>query len=228
MPAVSTGTHPFHARGGFASSLTSSVLCTAHFASFTETEDKVESTIAVNHLAYFVLTLSLKPSLHRGSRVVNTSSHLHRSTRFERDNLDLRTGRHYGVLNGFDNYNRSKLYNVLFTRQLSQLWATSEGISVNCCHPGLIRSNIGDGQFGLFEPFFWLLVRAFGRTTKEGGDVLVWLATSTDLEGTTGQYYNRYNLEAPSRDAVDFENARILWKQSLEWSSMDDVPRKGL
>ncbi|GAC96097.1 short-chain dehydrogenase [Pseudozyma hubeiensis SY62] len=200
----------------------------AHFESYSETQDGLESTIAVNHLAYFVLTLSLRPSLRRGSRVVNTASHLHRHTSFEKDNMDLRAGRHHGFWHGFDNYNRSKLYNVLFSRRLSQLWATSEGITVNCCHPGLIRSGFGSGQLGLFEPIFWLILQVLGRSVEAGGSVLTWLATSPQLDGVTGEYYNRFNLEAPSRDATSQANAALLWVKSLEWAKMhpNNVDRK--
>lgn len=194
--------------------------CLAHFGEYIETEDGLEMTIAVKHLAYFVFTLCLRGSLRRGTRVVNTSSHLHRGTRFEEQNLDLRKGKHHGLWHGFDNYNRSKLYNVLFTRYLSQLWATNEGITVNCFHPGLIRSGFGTGQLGFFEPIFWLLVQLFGRTSAAGGEVLTWLATSPELEGVTGQYYNRYNLEVPSADALSFNNAKLLWDKSLEWAKM--------
>jgi NAD(P)-dependent dehydrogenase (short-subunit alcohol dehydrogenase family) len=172
----------------------------------------------VNHLAYFILTLSLKPALGKGSRVVNTASHLHRSTKFE---ADLKKGKHFGLLHGFDNYNRSKLYNVLFTLHLARIWAP-EGIKVTCHHPGLIKSGLINGQFGIFEPLIWLLVQIFGRSADAGGQVITWLSTSHDVENISGAYYTRFKLQEPSADARSKANQELLWEQSLRWSNMRD------
>lgn len=152
--------------------------------------------------------------------MVITSSELHRRGHFEPDNLDLRKGSHYGLSHLYENYNRSKLYNVIFALRLSQMWA-SEGITVNCLHPGIIRTGLGNGQWGLVEPILSFFAGAFGQSSASGGQVITFLAMSPTLENETGKYYNRYKLQEPSNEAKDESNASILWKTSLQWAHME-------
>src|SRR5260370_38977595 len=95
------------------------------------TPDGLEMTFAVNHMAYFVVTLGLAERLQgtAGARVVNTSSDAHKHRRIDFD--DLQSARRY---RGFPVYGKSKLCNILFTRYLARRWRVPR-VTLNHLHP---------------------------------------------------------------------------------------------
>src|ERR1700722_10844205 len=116
----------------------------AMFGSRQLTEDNLELTFAVNHMAYFVLTLGLRERLFASSpaRVVNTASDAHKGRVLDFEDLQSTKG-----FSALDVYGRSKLCNILFTRELSRRWSGS-GVTVNCLHPGFVATRFGDGSGG--------------------------------------------------------------------------------
>src|SRR6266436_3401937 len=111
------------------------------------TPDGLEMTFATNHMAYFVVTLGLAERLQAtpGARVVNTSSDAHKHRRLDFD--DLQSAKNY---RGFPVYGRSKLCNILFTRELARRWRGTS-VTANCLHPGFVATRFGDGSGGFFE-----------------------------------------------------------------------------
>src|SRR5258708_21720712 len=110
------------------------------------TPDGLEKTFAVNHMAYFVVTLGLAERLQgtAGATAVNTSSDAHKHRRIDFD--DLQSARRY---RGFPVYGKSKLCNILFTRELARRWR-GPGVTANCLHPGFVATRFGDGSGGFF------------------------------------------------------------------------------
>jgi NAD(P)-dependent dehydrogenase (short-subunit alcohol dehydrogenase family) len=175
------------------------------------TEDGIEATFAVNHLAYFLLTRLLEPALAAGapSRVVNVSSRAHRSGTLSFD--DLMGSRAY---NGWQAYAQSKLANVAFTYELARR-LEGRGVTVNCLHPGVVGTNIGhDGpsriRYGI------KLVRPFLLSPARGADTPVYLASSSEVEGVTGKYFVRRRAERTSDESYDRAVAARLWRVSEE------------
>src|SRR5207248_1546417 len=121
----------------------------AIFSSRRITAEGLERTFALNHMAYFVLSHGLREPLLAAApaRVVNTASAAHQSAKL--DFGDLQFARAY---NGVSAYQRSKLCNILFTRELSRRWAGT-GITVNCLHPGFVASRFGKESGGLLALF---------------------------------------------------------------------------
>ncbi len=181
----------------------------ALFGSRRLTADGLERSFAVNHLAYFVLTLGLRERLAAAApaRVVNTASTMHRVAWLDFD--DLQYARFY---NGVLAYARSKLANVLFTRELARRWAGT-GVTVNCFHPGFTRTRFGN-QSGIFWAPLVFLAKAFAIAPARGARTLVHLATSPDVADVTGGYFERCRLAQPSRRAQDEDAARRLWDES--------------
>lgn len=178
------------------------------------TVDGYELTFATNHLAYFLLTDLLLPALEKGApaRIVNVSSEAHRGSRIDFD--DLMAERGYG---SFRQYGRSKLANILFTRELAKRLA-GKPITVNSLHPGVVASNF------LAKPGFWGVVGKisglFMIGNEEGAKTTIYLASSPEVEGVTGKYWKRCKSIHPTREAQDDEAASRLWQVSEELTGL--------
>jgi NAD(P)-dependent dehydrogenase (short-subunit alcohol dehydrogenase family) len=148
------------------------------------TPDGIETTFAVNHLAYFMLTLLLRARLEAAvaARIVNVASDAHRWGRLDFD--DLGNARRYRAMRV---YGQSKLCNILFTYALARRLAGTS-VSANCLHPGAVATRLGQNN-GRIATALTKLLRPFFRTPEGGADTLVHLATSPDVAATTGAYF---------------------------------------
>lgn len=173
------------------------------------TPDRVETQWAVNHLAPFLLTHLLLDSLGSPARVVNLSSNAHRGAKLRWD--DLQMERRYS---GVGMYARTKLANLLFTRELARR-AADAGVTANAMHPGVVATDL---LLNGFPPL--KLVRRFLRTPEQGAKTAVWLASSPGVEGVTGKYFADEKEIEPSREAQDDEAARRLWQVSEEMTGL--------
>ena len=173
------------------------------------TEDGLERSFAVNHMAYFVLAHGLRERLRAAApaRVVNTASTMHRAAWLDFD--DLQYARFY---NGVFAYARSKLCNVLFTRELARRWADT-GVTVNCFHPGFTRTRFGN-QSGPFWAPLVFAAKAFAIPPAWGARTLIHLATAPGVADVSGGYFVRCRPAQPSRTAQDDDIARRLWDES--------------
>ena len=169
----------------------------------------LEMTFAVNHMAYFGLTLGLLERLTAtpGARIVNTASAAHQRARL--DFSDLQSSHGYA---GFAVYGRSKLANILFTRELARRLAGS-GVSANCLHPGFVATRFGDQSGGLVQALM-PLAKLIAVTPKQGADTIIHLASSPEVAGQSGLYFYKRKPIAPSREAQDDLAAARLWSES--------------
>jgi NAD(P)-dependent dehydrogenase (short-subunit alcohol dehydrogenase family) len=171
------------------------------------TEDGLEMTFALNHMAYFVLTNLLRPRLAAGARIVSTASDAHKGAQL--DFSDLQSDRNYS---GFGAYGRSKLCNILFTRELAR-HLKDAGVTANCLHPGFVATRFGDQSGGVMS----LAVRAaknFAITPEQGAQTIVYLASSPEVVGITGGYFYKCRRATPTREAQNDDDARRLWEAS--------------
>lgn len=181
----------------------------AVFADRRVTPEGLELTFALNHMAYFVLTGALRETLAASApaRVVSTSSMAHQGMRL--DFSDLQSERRY---NGWKAYGRSKLANILFTRELARRLGGT-GVTANCFHPGFVATRFGDAAGGWTSrlmPF----ARAFAITPEQGADTLVHLASSPEVAKLTGAYFIKRKVAQPSRAAREDSAATGLWAAS--------------
>ncbi|HWE07528.1 MAG TPA: SDR family oxidoreductase [Rhizomicrobium sp.] len=171
------------------------------------TEDGLEMTFALNHMAYFVLTGVLRPRLAAGARIVSTASDAHKGAQL--DFSDLQSERNYS---GFGAYGRSKLCNILFTRELARRLKDT-GVTANCLHPGFVATRFGDQSGGVMS----LAVRAaknFAITPEQGAQTMVYLASSPEVAEITGGYFYKCRQATPTREAQNDDDARRLWDAS--------------
>jgi NAD(P)-dependent dehydrogenase (short-subunit alcohol dehydrogenase family) len=175
----------------------------------TETVDGIETTLATNHLAPFLLTNLLLDVLKKSapSRVVTVASEAERWGNIDFD--DLQSRQNY---RGFPVYGMTKLANIMFTYELAgRLEGT--GVTATCMHPGAVNTRFGTNNRGPASIFFRLF-KPFMRTPEQGADTLIWLASSPEVEGVTGQYFADRKPIKPKKIADDPEARRRLWDES--------------
>jgi len=160
-------------------------------------------------MAYFVVTEGLRERLLASSpaRIVNVSSAAHQGARLDFD--DLQSAKGFGAMKA---YSRSKLCNILFTRELARrLHGT--GVTANCLHPGFVATRFGDQSGGVISRFVGL-AKLFAISPEKGAETIIYLATSTAVTETTGEYFYKCRPITPSQAARDDRAALLLWKRS--------------
>jgi NAD(P)-dependent dehydrogenase (short-subunit alcohol dehydrogenase family) len=176
------------------------------------TPDGLERTFATNHMAYFVLTRELRDSLVASApaRIVSTASRAHRrAPGLDFDDLQLARG--YSITQA---YNRSKLANILFTRELARRLAGT-GVTANCIHPGLVSTGLGQRGGGWFGAVVRGFFSVFGGPPEPGADTIVYVAASPDVASVSGAYFVPVGKQVePSAAARDDLAARRLWDES--------------
>jgi retinol dehydrogenase-14 len=175
----------------------------------TATEDGIEAVFATNHLAAFLLTNLLLPVLKASapSRVVTVSSSAHSMGKIDFD--DLQSVRGYSEIR---TYNASKLANVLFTYELARRLAGS-GVTANVVEPGFVKTN-------LRVPFPFSLFSFMRGSPVNGARPTVFLASSAEVEGVSGTFFNQKGVATKSSKlSYDDDAARRLWAQSAQLTS---------
>ncbi len=188
----------------------------------TTTEEGLETTYAVNHLAPFLLTNSLLDVLKASApaRIVNLASVAHHGS------IDLAGWQAKRMPRGpFPNwqaYRQSKLANILFTYELARR-LDGAGVTANCIHPGMVATNAGRDTrgpvallFNRYRPwvvgFLLRLPGTFLLTPEEGAEGPIFLATSPAVEGVTGKYFVKTREARSFRKSHDRSLAQRLWQ----------------
>jgi NAD(P)-dependent dehydrogenase (short-subunit alcohol dehydrogenase family) len=180
-----------------------------------ESVDGIEMTFALNHLSYFLLTRLLLDMLKESApaRIVNVASDAHRQVDGMRfDDLEFEKG-----YRSFQAYAQSKLANLLFTYQLARRLEGS-GVTVNALHPGFVNSALYN-QLGILSPLTKLFASLFGKSSEEGAETPVYLASSPEVERVSGEYFIDKEPTSSSPASYDEEAARRLWRISEEMVS---------
>lgn len=180
-----------------------------------ETEDGFEATFGTNHLGHFLLTDLLLERIKASApaRIVNLSSRAHRYARSGLDFDDLQSEHGY---RGLRVYGRSKLANILFTRELARR-LEGTNVTANAVHPGAVATGFArDGDVkGLYGRLV-ALAKPFLKTPEQGAQTSIYVATSPELEGVTGTYFANSKEARTAAAARDDEAARRLWQVSEE------------
>ena len=180
------------------------------------TQDGLEMTFALNHMSYFVLTHGLRERLLASApaRVVNTSSDAHEGKKLDFD--DLQSARGY---RGFNVYGRSKLSNILFTRELARR-LVGAGVTANCLHPGFVDTRFGDRSGGLMALGI-RIGKLAALSPEKGAETIIYLASSPDVANVTGGYFYKCRPQTPSREAQDDAAAKRLWVESARLAGLE-------
>ena len=173
--------------------------------------DGIEMTWALNHLGYFVLTMLLLDTMKNSgaARIVNVSSDAHRSGKMNFD--DLQMEKSYA---GIAAYQQSKLANILFTYELARKLEGSK-VTTNVLHPGLIRTGFNRNNGAVMSLVMGLLA-PFSRNAAEGAQTSIYLASSPEVEGVSGKYFEDSKAVPSSPASYNRAAAERLWQVSLE------------
>ncbi|MEP6985409.1 MAG: SDR family oxidoreductase [Chloroflexota bacterium] len=181
------------------------------FASRQETVDGYEMTFALNHLSYFLLTNLLLDMVKASapSRIVNVSSDAQSAASINFD--DLQSKQSYGM-GGFRAYGQSKLMNVMFTYELARRLAGT-GVTVNALHPGVVNTGFGRNNKGLMNVAMNVL-SLFTMKPEDGAKTSVYLASSPEVEGVTGKYFDKCKAKKSTAPSYDEAAQKRLWDVS--------------
>ena len=184
----------------------------ALFYSRIESEDGIEKTFALNHLSYFILSnLLLKHKIIKnGGRIINVASGAHRGVDINFDDIEMVTN-----YNGWISYKKSKLCNILFTKKLSEL-ALKNNITVNCLHPGFVKTGFGKNNTGVVGLIIKFLMTLFAIRVEEGAETIIYLATSNNVKNISGKYFYESKVNKPSNFAENNKSADNLWDLSIK------------
>ena len=181
----------------------------ALFAKRQVTVDGMELTFATNHMSYFVLTHGLRDRLRASApaRVVNVASDAHKGEKL--DFNDLQSANSY---RGLHVYRRSKLCNILFTRELARRWEGT-GVTASSLHPGFVSTRFGDQSGGILS-FLVRAAKTFAISPEKGAETIVYLASLDKVGNANGLYYYKCRPATPTKEAHDNDAARRLWQES--------------
>ena len=172
----------------------------------------IEKTFALNHLSYLQLSLGLKEKLEESkiSRIVNISSNAHKF--YDIDIDDLQNKINY---NGWKAYCRSKLLNIFTTYSFKKELNTK--INCNCLHPGFVNSNFGNNNRSLYRTFAKLLKYFFAISNETASLSPLFLATSENLNGINGKYFDKLKETNSSKISYDQNLRKVVWAESLKY-----------
>ncbi|MEO8609427.1 MAG: SDR family oxidoreductase [Chloroflexota bacterium] len=191
----------------------------AIFGSRQETADGYEMTFAFNHLAYFLLTNLLLDTLKASapSRIVSVSSDAHTGGKVNFDDLNAKNG--YGMA-GMSAYSNSKLENIMFTYELARR-LEGTGVTANVLHPGFVRTGFNKNNGGLMA-FAMRIISPFAITPEQGADTIIYLASSPEVEGITGKYWDKRKAVKSIDASYDVSAQQRLWTVSEELTGLKE------
>ncbi|HYK74376.1 MAG TPA: SDR family oxidoreductase [Pseudoneobacillus sp.] len=171
-----------------------------------ETEDGIETTFATNYLSHFLLTHLLLDSLEASGegRIINVASK-HNGIKMNFDDLMVKNNYKFYKAVG-----PTKLGLILFTKELAKK-LEGKPITVNSLHPGIIKTNIMHQLPWIFRGIFGLM----SAKTEKGSKTPVYLATSPEVKGVSGQFFNNCKIEKTIGEANDTKAAKQLWDISM-------------
>lgn len=179
----------------------------AFFAKYELTKEGLESTFALNHLNYFILSLLLLPSLKKSEhgRIVNVASRAHMGVSLDFNNLQ-------GELKyeGWKQYQKSKLMNIYFTYELSKR-LSSTNVTVNCLHPGFVKTKFGHNNEGLAKTLVRIGQNLLAISESDGAKTSIFLSMDNSVTNVTGKYFVKNKIQKSSDISYDDKAQKELW-----------------
>jgi len=177
-----------------------------------ESKDGIENIFATNFLAPFLMTNLLLDVLKKSSpsRIINVTSGMHYGT-INFDDIEFKQN-----FSGAKAYRQSKLGLILFTRLLAKK-LEGTGVTVNTVHPGMNKTDLGRDAGGFSKMIFKMM----GKDPQRGAETSIYLASSSDVENITGEYFAKKEIKKSSKESYDMDLAKKLWDVSKKYLKLD-------
>ncbi len=182
----------------------------AYFSELAFSDEKLENTFAVNHLSYFYLTLLLLDMVkcETGGRVINVASMAHKRAKLDFYDLQMKQN-----FKGWAAYGRSKLMNIMFTYECHRRFSDS-GVTFNCLHPGFVNSSFGNNNVGFARGSLNFAKSLFAIPVIKGALTSIYLASSEEVEGVSGEYFDKCKPIKSSKVSYIKNDQNQLWEIS--------------
>ncbi|MBT3501485.1 MAG: SDR family oxidoreductase [Candidatus Marinimicrobia bacterium] len=180
----------------------------AYVSKLTMTDEGFEKTFALNHLAYFHFTELLLEMVKEDipGRIINVASMAHKNAKIDFNNLQMEN-----EYKGWTAYSRSKLMNIMFTYECHRRYSDT-GVSFNCLHPGFVKSKFGDNNKGFAKTSISLAKTIFAINLVKGAKTSIYLASSKDVDGVSGKYFDKCKVATSSKVSYIQEDQKKLWE----------------
>lgn len=182
-----------------------------------QTSDGMNFTMQVNYFGTFLLTMLLLPLLRKTgnwsepSRILNTSSIMHRAGRIDIENMNT-----IGYWNRYQLYGNSKLCLALFARELTKmLKRTKSNVTINVVDPGAVGTRIFDSSGRSIGSFISFVFMILFKHPWEGAQTAIYAATSNRVAEMSGEYFKNCQLSRASEKAYDDKMSVKVWEESI-------------
>ena len=180
----------------------------------------IEMVFQVIHLGPFILNYMLKDKLKAQQRArvlfVNSERYRFAISGLTRDDLIWEKNRYSGLVS----YGAAKTAQLLSMIKFNEYFENS-GVTINACHPGQVKTNIGENNGRLYRFYKHYLVNPFSRSPKVSAKALYYLGVSSNVEGISGKFFHLTREEELAPHALDKEVAEELWKESLKLGELE-------
>ena len=182
----------------------------AYFSQYSETEEQLEMTFALNHLSYFQLTMLLIDAIEFEipGRVINVASSAHFGAKLDLNDIQMK--KRY---KGWTAYSNSKLMNILFTYEVHKRYKDT-GISFNSLHPGFVDTSFGDNNKGLGKNILSIGKKLIAINVIKGARTNVYLASSDEVANVSGKFFVKSKSVKSSKVSYSDSNQDKLWSYS--------------
>ena len=176
-----------------------------------ETTEGFEKTIGINYLGPFLLTNLLLPVIRKtpAARIINVSSNAH-----YQGHINVNDLQYHNNYTGFKAYTASKVAIVLFTRELAERLKGSD-VTVNALHPGHVATNIWNiWPETWYQKLIFAIFKRVMTSTEDAARNSIYLASSDEVQGITGKYFDGKKVREPSSHCKDVHLQKTLWELS--------------
>lgn len=193
------------------------------------TKDGHEVQLGVNHLGHFLLTCLLINRICTSDepRIVNVSSIAHKWGDFDFDDMNLEKGTYSATAA----YSRSKLANILFTKELAKR-LEGTGVHTYALHPGVVATELGRHLDSTLVPGMSWIFRNVGavvaKSPVQGAQTSIYCSVDEKAGKETGLYYSDCKVKTPSAKARNPTMASRLWEESLKMVGLKEDPTLNL
>jgi len=187
----------------------------------TLTTNNLEMTFQTNYLSTFILNYYAKEKFinQNSGRIIFVNSEAHRFAVWGLNLDDLNWYKHR--YSGLKSYGAAKTAQLLSMIKLKEYFAGT-GVTVNAMHPGNVKTNSGQNNGRLYKIFKRIVVDSTAKPLDISAEALYFLGVSSELDNTSGKFFNLTTEEEPAPPALDRDAAERLWILSYELGRFQD------